>query len=74
VFVVLFVFRVEKCESEGSEDVIIEDRRDGESERRFRRKVIRVGACVVLGVSVRLVVMRKWFEVCSGVIKELFTE
>ena len=74
VSVALFVSRAENCESERSEDETTEDRRDGESERRFRRKVTRVGACATSGVSARLAVMRKWSEVCSGVTKVLSTE
>ena len=67
----LFVSRAENCESEGSEDETTEDRRDGESEHRFRRKVTCVGVCAASGVSARLAVMRKWSEVCSGVPKIL---
>ncbi len=52
----------------------IEDRREGESERRLRRKVTCEGACAMLGVSVRLEVMRKWSEVCSGVTNVLSVE
>jgi len=74
VSVALFMSRAENCASEGSEDETTEDRRDGDSERRFRRNVTRVGACAVSGVSARLAVMRKWSEVCSGATKVLSTE
>ena len=47
-----------------------EDRWEGESERRFRLKV----TCVELGVRLRLKVMRKWSEVCSGVTSVLSVE
>jgi len=51
-----------------------EDRSEGESERRFHRKVTCGGVCVELGVRLRLKVMRKWSEVCSGVTRVLSVE
>ncbi|XP_016115773.1 fibrillin-1-like [Sinocyclocheilus grahami] len=60
--------------SGGSEDETIEDRRVGESERRFRRKVTCRRVCVLSGVSLRFKVMRKWSEVCNGVTKVLSVE
>lgn len=50
------------------------DRREGESERRLRRRVICGGVCVVSGVNIRLRVTRKWSEVCNGVTKVLSVE
>ncbi len=64
----------ENWEGEGSVDETIEDRREGESECRLRRKVTSGGACAMSGVSVRLEVMRKWSEVCSGVTNVLSVE
>ncbi len=74
VSVALFVSSAENWEGEGSADETIEDRREGESERRLRRKVTCGGACAMSGVSVRLEVMRKWSEVCSGVANVLSVE
>ncbi len=74
VSVARFVSSAENWEGEGSADETIEDRREGESERRLRRKVTCEGACAMLGVSVRLEVMRKWSEVCSGVTNVLSVE
>ncbi len=51
--------------------------RIGERERAsvgLRRKVTCEGACAISGVSVRLEVMRKWSEVCSGVTNVLSVE
>ncbi len=48
--------------------------RERASERRLRRKVTCGGACAMSGVSVRLEVMRKWSEVCSGVTNVLSVE
>ncbi len=74
VSVALFVSSAENWEGEGSEDETIEDRWEGESERRLRRKVTCRGVCAMSGDSVRLEVMRKWSEVCSGVTKVLSVE
>ncbi len=49
--------------------------RIGERKRAsVRRKVTCGGACAMSGVSVRLEVMRKWSEVCSGVTNVLSVE
>ncbi len=50
VSVALFVSSAENWEGEGSADETIEDRREGESERRLRRKVTCEGACAMLGL------------------------
>ncbi len=70
VSVALFVSSAE--EGEGSADETIEDRREGESERRLHRKVTCGGACAMSGVSVRLEVMRKWSEVIKSDFKTHF--
>ncbi len=61
--VALLASRYDNCLRGGSEDETIADSREGESERKLRRKV----TCGVSGIMLRLRVRRKLSEVCSGV-------
>ncbi len=59
VSVALLASRDDNCLRGGSEDETIVDSREGESERRLRRKMTFGGVCVVLGTMLRLRVRRK---------------
>ncbi len=59
VSVALFSSRDDNCLGGGSEDETIADSREGESERRLRRKMTCGGVSVVSGTKLRLRVRRK---------------
>ncbi len=63
----LLASRYDNCLRGGSEDETIADSREGESERKLRRKVTCGGVCDVSGITLRLRVRRKGSDVCSGV-------
>ncbi len=66
VSVALLASRYANCLRGGSVGETIADSREGECERKLRRKVTCGGVCDVSGIMLRLRVRRKWFEVCSG--------
>ncbi len=63
VSVALLASRYDNCVRGGSEDETIADSREGESERKLRRKVTCGGVFDVSGIMLRLRVRRKWSEV-----------
>ncbi len=65
VSVALLASRYDNCLRGGSEDETIADSREGESERKLRRKVTCGRVCDVSGIMFRLRVRKKWSEVCS---------
>ncbi len=67
VSVALLASIYDNCLRGGSNDETIADSREGESERKLRRKVTCGGLFDVSGIMLRLRVRKKWSEVCSGV-------
>ncbi len=59
VSVALLASRDDNCLGGGSEDETIADSREGESERKLRRKVTCGGVCFVSGIMLRLRVRMK---------------